>query len=138
MALEHQQPEGGLRGGRLEDAPHGLVHAGGADALFMMKSERKESKAVVATKKDLAKQATIRVLEMKWWIKHPESKTDGASLKERLLASSDQQGVDRGVFVGAGPGEGHPLRRHELHAGRGHDGDCMGRVDDATSRRWQG
>lgn len=49
--------------------------------ISMMISERKESKAVIAIRKDLVKQATIQVLEMKRRISRKEITIDGASIQ---------------------------------------------------------
>lgn len=47
---------------------------------FMMDSERKESKTVIAIRKGLAKQAIIKVLELKRWVNRTEISTDGATV----------------------------------------------------------
>lgn len=56
------------------------VMTSNGDTIFMMNSDRKEPKTVIAIRKDLAKQATIRALEMKKWINDIEVITEGASI----------------------------------------------------------
>lgn len=51
----------------------------------MMNSERMEPKAVIAVRNDLAKQAAIKALDVKGWVNHTETTTEGATIQIKTV-----------------------------------------------------